>query len=233
MAQGRRHACRCERVCLAMLLIEIAPFGNGKPGLGSRQYLLAGRIAGGGYDKVRRSDIVIGIIDPASMFDIARFGCMPVPLHLSDRDPSGGWACARADPKGSLAEAFTTATGKNEDKLLVWIDAYSLAGDLPLRHAQIDPQPTGEERLRPHRVVPFGLGEVGMKGRQQPCRPVIGGAMSRIAAITMLEDFDMRDRADAGKLCDFSGHVADEESGVAPMKPGRHLMHGGADARPS
>ena len=80
MAQGRRHACRCERVCLAMLLIEIAPFGNGKPGLGSRQYLLAGRIAGGGYDKVRRSDIVIGIIDPASKspqnVQLSLFSCL-------------------------------------------------------------------------------------------------------------------------------------------------------------
>ncbi len=163
-----------ECVGLAMLFVEIAPFGHRQPWPARREDLLAGGVAGRGDDEVRRGDMVGGVIHPAAMLDIGGLGRVPVALDLADRDPACGRARACADADRRLREAIAAAPRQDEDHLFVRADADPLPRDLALGHADIDAEAAGETGPRAQRCVPVGLREVGVEGREQSRRAVIG-----------------------------------------------------------
>ena len=235
------HAGGGQRLGLAMLLVEVAPFGYGEPGPGSGQDLLAGGVAGGRDHEVGRGDVRHGILHPAAMLNVGGLGRVPVPLDRSDGDPARAWTGAGADAECCLAEAAPAAAGHHQDHLLVGRNADPTARCVPLDQPGVSPQTSfqtssqtaREAGARAHRRIPFRLCQGRMERGQQSHRAVIGGLVAGIAAIAVLEHRHLRHAADPGELRDLGRHVADHQRRVRPVEPFHDRRHRPSDRRPS
>ena len=222
-----------ERVGLAVLLVEIAPFRHRQPRPPGGEHLLAGRVAGRGDHQIRRGDVLGRGVDPAAMFEIARLGRMPVALDRADGDPALVGKAARADADRRLREAAAAAAGDDEHHAFVETHTDTPPRGVAVDPPRVDAESGGETGLGAHARVPVRLRERGMERGEQADRAVIGGPVAGVVAIAVLQHLHMRHAADPRELGDLRRDVADHQRGIGRAEPAGDLRHRGADAGPA
>ena len=195
MGRHRRKARLFQRLGLAQLFVEITPFGHHDPGLARGEHGVDGGVAAARYDPVSRSDPLGRIVYPAQMGEIAGRGFVPFAGHLAEREPMRMRVLPRAERERGTGQAFAAAAADHADDPCIKRQAQRAPGIVAAgKHRHVDTEAGRIVGLGQHPCRSVILFEHPRIRRDDPHRAFVSRHVPDIAAPTVLQDCDMRDR---------------------------------------